>query len=478
MIDDNLPTFQFRASSDDPDSSVLFFSHNGSEPRPEYVLKRADPASQPSCRGNYAVGLVDPFGPAVVYGEVMVSPEWQQPSLSAAEIRAQNGVAAPPVPIVPDTFSVQLYDPDQTVSFKMVPGSWGKSDAWEFEMPTRSFRLPSASQLDRQQDPPPARDLAPKVMFKWKRDSRLSKDMTCYLVGRSLGRHKSKEPDITVALYKQGRGSLVTIYEPNLQRVEVEDRKGLDIVLLLGAEVIRDLYLSPRSDVFNMMGPDPARVRKGSRPSTSPHHKAPASQGGAVMSGALGAAPPPPVAGVDAETRRLQEMVEREERERKSEAERAQKERERQDAEEQKRIKEMLEQEEARERQRRDAEIAMETEQLRQIYGTAGQDLPSARPNQDPGRPFSAGPSGQTAAAAPNNSSSSSWWRGGSSAANAGAPGPSHQPQQQQQQPAQPTGPYSSVVHGRNPSAGISGFFGRDRDDNRKKVHKKHSVQF
>ncbi|KAL8371362.1 hypothetical protein RB595_001265 [Gaeumannomyces hyphopodioides] len=475
-IDDNLPTFQFRASSDDPDSSVLYFSQNGSEPTPEYVLKRADPASQPSCRGNYAVGLVDPFGPGVVYGEVMVSPEWQQPTLSAAEIRAQNAVAAPPVPIVPDTFSVQLYDPDQTVSFKMMPGSWGKSDAWEFEMPTRSFRLPSASQLDRQQDPTPVRDLAPKVMFKWKRDSRLSKDMTCYLVGRSLGRHKSKEPDITVALFKQGRDSLVTIYEPNLQRVEVEDRKGLDIVLLLGAEVIRDLYLSPRSDVFNMMGSDPARLRKNSRPSPSPHHNAPASQSAVVMSGALGA---PPAARVDAETRRLQEMVEREERERKAEAERAQKERERQDAEEQKRIKEMLEQEEARERQRRDAEIAMETERLRKMYGTEGQDLPSARPGlpphaQGPSRPFSAGPNGQPAAAAtPNNSSS--WWSGGSSAAGTGAPGPSHKPQQQ---PARPTGPDSSGGHGRNPSASISGFFSRDRDENGKKVRKKRSVQF
>ena len=47
MLDENLPTFQFRTSSDDPLSSVLYFSQNGSDPAPEYVFRRADPSTNP-----------------------------------------------------------------------------------------------------------------------------------------------------------------------------------------------------------------------------------------------------------------------------------------------------------------------------------------------------------------------------------------------------------------------------------------------
>ncbi|CRK45242.1 hypothetical protein BN1723_019673, partial [Verticillium longisporum] len=157
---------------------------------------------------------------------------WSQPTLSTAEIRAQNGQPPPPTPITPDTVTLNLYNPDSQVVIRSKPGSWGKSDSWEFELPEQSFRAPSASKIDLDAGEPPISDLVPKAVFRWKKESRLGREMTCYLVGKSVGGKKSKEPDITVAMFKEGRhDSTVTIYEPNLRRVDVQDQKGLDIVL-------------------------------------------------------------------------------------------------------------------------------------------------------------------------------------------------------------------------------------------------------
>ncbi|KAK0630679.1 hypothetical protein B0T17DRAFT_529000 [Bombardia bombarda] len=400
MLDENLPTFRYKPSSDNPLSTILYFTQNGTDPAAEYVLRRADPAL-PASRNKYAVALCDPFNTAVVYGEVMVEPQWSQPTLSAAELRvqAQSGAPTPPAtPLTPDSFTIQLYNPDQSVTIKLVPGGWNKSDSWEFEIPVQTFRMPSTSELDREHHGIPPSEVVPRIMFRWKKDGRLSKDVTCYMCGKNLGGRRSKEPDITIALFKAAKESVVTVYEPNLRRVEVEDTKGLELVLLLGAEIIKDLYLTPKQDVFNMQGgggplamtPNGGGRRKNSRPTSSSPPLA--------MSGALGNIPPstspprtrphassspsamynnnntttaahaiPPAAAaadIDAETRRLQAMVEREERE---ERER----REKRERAEQKRIKKMLE-EEDKERRRREAEIAKETERLRKKYTTGG----------------------------------------------------------------------------------------------------------
>ncbi|KXX75994.1 hypothetical protein MMYC01_207478 [Madurella mycetomatis] len=388
MLDENLPTFRLRPSSDSPLSSILYFTQHGSDPSAEYLIRRPDPAL-PESRNKYALALCDPFNPDVVYGEVMVEPEWTQPTLSAAEIRAQAQSGAGPAPaaaIVPDSFTIQLYNPDQTVAVKMVPGTWNKSDSWEFDLPVQTFRTPTSSQLDREQQnaSPAAADLIPRIMFRWKKEGRLSKEMTCYMSGTRLGARKNKEPDITIAMFKAARESVMTIYQPNLRRVELEDRKGLELILLLGSEVIRDLYLSPKVDVFNVQGGGPVlngNKRKNSRPTGSTTDLA--GIGAATMSGAVAAAvppaaatstpavrPPPPTTAaannaapgpasrpeIDAETRRLQALVEREERERRK-AELA----------EQKRIQKMI-QEEEKERRRREAEIAKETERLRKNF--------------------------------------------------------------------------------------------------------------
>ncbi|KAL0473096.1 hypothetical protein QR685DRAFT_515798 [Neurospora intermedia] len=408
MLDENFPTFRSRPSPDNPLSSILFFTQNGADPSPEYILRRVDPAL-PSSRNKYAAALCGPLNADVVYAEVLVTPEWSQPSISGAEMRAQALNGAPPAPataLAPETFAIQLYNPDSTVAIKMVPGTWNKTDSWEFELPVQTFKQPSGSELDRENGGLPPPDLMPRVMFRWKKDSKLSKDMTCYMCGTSLGGRKNKEPDITIAMFKtttrRDGESVITVYQPNLHRVEVEDRKGLELILLLGAEVIKDLYLSPKADVFNVGGGgSPVGVagrRKNSKPTSTP-------PGMPIMSGAVATNGGPAGAGgqfvatnairhpdtipvtassatnlssskanIDAETQRLKAMVEHEEQERQK---RQRQEREKREQEEQQRIKRMLEEEEQRERQRREAEVAAETERLRREYGMEGQELPS-----------------------------------------------------------------------------------------------------
>ncbi|EGS20809.1 uncharacterized protein CTHT_0026470 [Thermochaetoides thermophila DSM 1495] len=400
MLDENLPTFRLKPSSDSPLSSLYYFTYNGSDPEPEYLLRRADPA-QPEARNKYAIALCDPLNADVVYGEVLVEPMWAQPALSTADQRAQTqaGVAVPATTaaMIPNSFTIQLYNPDHTVTIKMVPGTWNKNDSWEFEIPVQSFPVPTASQLDREQqnNGPTASDLTPRIMFRWKRDGRLSRDMTCYMSGRRVGSRRNKEPDITIALFKASRESKLTIYEPNLNRVEVEDRKGLEIVLLLCSEVIKDLWLVPKSNPFNLHGDGPPAPSAARRKVST----------GAAMFGAASNIPSSSTPGIDAETRELQAMLEQEERER----EKAEREREKRERAEQELIKKMLEEEE-KERRRREAEIEKETERLRKKYGVEGQQLPSERGERSsvsasstlsptvptpPPRPVSAGPYGR-----------------------------------------------------------------------------------
>jgi hypothetical protein len=391
MLDENLPTFYTKPSSDNPLSSTLFLSQNGSELQPEYTLCRPNP-ELPASKNCYAVALYDSYNPEVIYAEVLVQPEWTQPTLSQAEIRAQNGVPAPPVPVVPDKFVIQLYNPDQQVTIRQNPGSWNSSAYWEFEMPQNSFRVPSASALDRSQNDPAASDVTPKVVFRWKRNGKLTKDLTCYLSGRSQDGKKGKEPDIPIAMYKGGKD--LTLYQPNMHRVEVEDVKGLEVVILLGAAVIKDIFFNANREMFNISSPKtiPGRKNSGSVIPASP-----------VMSGAVFSTPskvptsqipahksykpqqqqsrPPPANArtqweIDAETARLKALVEKE-----------QQERDRRDLEEQKKIKKMLEAEEKeqrkveeKERRRRDADVAKETERLRKQYGVTAPMASDAGP--------------------------------------------------------------------------------------------------
>jgi hypothetical protein len=388
MLDENLPTFYIKSSSDNSLSSTIYLSQNASELQPEYTLRRPDP-NLPASKNCYAVALSDPYNPEVLFAEVLVQPDWTQPTLSAAEVRAQNGVPPPPVPIIPNNFVIQLYNPDQQVTVRQIPGSWNSSAHWEFEMPQNTFRMPSVSALDRSQSDPAVSDTTPKIAFKWKRDGKLSKDMSCTLSGKSTEGRKNKEPDITVAMFKGGKN--LTIYEPNMHRVDVEDLKGLEVVFILSAAVIKDIYFNANREMFNISSPNMAPNTR--RRSSGPAIAGRLSASPPGMSGNSASVPPQPPRQnippsqipqqnsrpqqqqsipsanprsqweIDAETARLQALVDAEEKER-ARAER----------EEEKRIKKMLEKEE-KEQRRRQAEIDKETERLRKKYGVTGQDL-------------------------------------------------------------------------------------------------------
>ncbi|KAL7946901.1 hypothetical protein V8C42DRAFT_319122 [Trichoderma barbatum] len=472
MLDDSFPTYRLHPAPEDALQTTLFYTYNGSDPARAYTLHRPAPASSAN---QYALALFDAQYQSVIYGEVLVKPEWQQPTLSAAEVRNQNGSPSN-VAITPDSFSVLLYNPDQNIVVKRSAGGWNRADSWGFEIPERSFKLPSASRLDQETGGNDVSDLSPKIMFHWKRDGRLNRDMTCYMSGKSVGGKKSKEPDITVAMYRgHKQGDAVCIYEPNMARVEVEDRKGLEVVLLLSAIVVRDLHFAPRQDPFNLSGT--AAGRRGSRP------LAPSPSDPTLVSGGLGDTPSPASAHspsarpspagnaakqaeIDAETRRLQAMVAEEERQHRARLAR----------EEEEKTRRMLQQEEEAQRRRKQADIDAETERLRREYG-----VPAPRPTQAspplPQRPFG------TTSAMSGGLSGGGWHS--PPAVNSLQPPPPPRPNSvgpgpsvaQQQNGRNKLSPYSGPLGAR---ASAISFFGGGKTDEekRKKMKKKQSVQF
>ena len=319
-------------------------------------------------------------------------PEWTQPTLSQEEVKKNGGVPPPPEPVRPAEFTVQLYNPDQQVVVKVKPGSWGGSTSYEFSLPQTTFRLPSASALDRTQDDPAASLNTPKLNFVWRKESKLSKDYVCYMTGRStdqIVKKKNKEPDITVALYRSLRE--ITIYEPNLYRVDLEDPKGLEEVLLLSTATIKDVYIQSNiNETFNIQE-RPLRTaeaalpirRKPSPAQGGQNASAPVANGAPVLPRrATGQTPsnPPPVPDarsqweLDAETARLRAQTEAEGIERQRRAETQRREKARQDDMETQRLRKMVEAEELEASQRQQA-IDAETERLRRQYGA--QQLPN-----------------------------------------------------------------------------------------------------
>jgi hypothetical protein len=189
-------------------------------------------------------------------------------------------VPPPPQPIYPTEFAIQLYNPDTQVLVRQTTTKWSSTVNWEFSIPQVTFRMPSSSDLDRTQTDPGADANTPRVNFAWRKEGRLGKDMTCYMTGKSTDltgkkAKKSKEPDIAVALFSGLKE--MSIMEPNLYRVEIEDYKGLEVALLLSAAVIRDLFFGDPREQFHIN--DAAarknsaglRARKGSSPMEAPH---------------------------------------------------------------------------------------------------------------------------------------------------------------------------------------------------------------
>jgi len=281
-----------------------------------------------------------------------------------------------------------------------------------------------------------------------------------------------------------------------MHRVEVEDVKGLEVVLLLAAAVIKDIFFNANREMFNIGSPTitpPKRnnsgpVINGGR--TGRTGSSPPMMTGAVFTANVPARnnipasqipppqpprpqqqaePRPPAADprtqweIDAETERLKKVVQQEE-----------KARERADREEQKRIKKMLDAEE-KERRRREADVEKETERLRKQYGVVGVQLPQQQqpsPYQQPqtrpqfpqsySAPYSQPVPVQRPLSTPSgppgvfNSPTVNSWLGG--------------PQPPAQRPQQ--GPYLQAPG--QGTASSSGFFGLGG----KKVQKKRSVFF
>lgn len=459
--------------------TTIYLSERGTEASPAYTLRHPDPAL-PASKNRYAAALYDSYNAEILFGEVLLIPEWTQPTLSQDEIKQNGGVPPPPQPILPAEFTIQLYNPDQQVLVKQHSGSWNSASFWEFEMPQKTFRLPSTSALDRTQSDPTASDTTPKINFKWKRDGKLSKDLVCNLSGKSTNpdgsKRKNKEPDIAVAFFHHQRE--VTVYEPNLYRVEMEDPKGLEVVLLLSAAVIRDVYFGQLRETFNIAdmprrGSVEAAPGKpcpifGALPQSKtpasqqlpPRHHQQASQYPHVLSQYTNRPPlkiqtsnsrPPPTDPrsqweIDTETARLKKQVEHEERERKR-AEHA----------ETKRLKQMLEAEEKEARRKR-AEVDKETERLRREYAADQRQHEQRTPK----------PSLPPRHNLPQRNSTPLVQQ----------PFPNFHPQQQQQyfQPVRPTGPYLQPpgISG-NPSS--SGFFNGPslRPDDGRRVRGKSS---
>ncbi|KAJ6095664.1 hypothetical protein N7486_006410 [Penicillium sp. IBT 16267x] len=369
MLDENLPTFFLKNNSQTPQQSTIYHRQHGNEAEPAYSLKYLDPTAITS-QNRYGVALYDPYVPDIVYGEVAVSPEWTQPSLSADTIRANGGTAPPPEPILPTEFTIQLYNPDQQIVIRHQPKTWNKPARWEFEMPQRSFRVPSASTLDRTQSDPAAADVTPKLRFSWRKDGKLSKDLTCLLHGKSTSvaetKNKSREPDITVAIF-QGLKEL-TLYEPNLYRVEMEDFKGLEVVLLLAAVAIRDIFFGLAKKAFHII-PGGTTVANGRPQAAAPGRKSPKAQ----ATGAVPARKPEPARPSIANAQSPAPQVRR-----KKDELAAQEERKTQEL----LAAERREQEKAR--RRKEAELDSETKHLQKLYGQEEQRVRLQLPNPSP----------------------------------------------------------------------------------------------
>ncbi|KAK5123504.1 hypothetical protein LTR85_002542 [Meristemomyces frigidus] len=420
MLDENLPAFFLKPSGNGVKHQRDFFlSHHGSDPAPAYTLCGADPASpSPAHKNCYAAGLADAYNPEVLFGEVLARPGWTQPTLSAEELRRNGGVLPPPQPILPNEFTVQLYNPDQQIRVELKEGKWGASDHYEFSMPISTFRTPSASTLDRGQSDPASLAITPKVHFAWRKESKLSKDLTCFMTGSSTDvptKKKSKrDPDIAIALWRSMRE--LTIYEPNLIRLDMEDPKGLEVVLLLSAVVMKDLYFGSKEhmrEIFNISDvPSERKLSGGGRKLSNPQQthsiigapnplashpvqqpqiqpqRTPNDMKRSSLPRLQTTPPgssrpgPPPIADpraqweLDAETARLKAQAEAEAREEK----RRRREREKADEMEAKRLQRMVEEEDKQARRKR-AEIDKETERLRKVYGV--QPIPQ-RPGPPP----------------------------------------------------------------------------------------------
>ncbi|TGZ78454.1 hypothetical protein EX30DRAFT_157158 [Ascodesmis nigricans] len=260
-LDENFPIFLF--SHDDPKRArhitAISSTISGSPPNPVYTYTRA-----PSARNTYTAQLTDALFPSITYATIITDLEIPPPS-PGTPLPAELKV------LLPAEFTLNLYNPDSSVIFEL-HASTLRGNYWEFTLPKRSFHPPSNSLIDAHYDPIPSE----RLTFRWRKEggALTRKQLRCYLVSPGNlpgpGGRKTKkgagEPDIPVAMFeglgeKSGRGEL-TLYESNFRRMEVQDLKGLEMVLVMGARIVNDVYFCRTREMFNTEGEVMAGVGK------------------------------------------------------------------------------------------------------------------------------------------------------------------------------------------------------------------------
>ncbi|KAK6343727.1 hypothetical protein TWF730_011316 [Orbilia blumenaviensis] len=274
--DEVLPRFQIRPSADgNPYHQTILFSHDYRPAEPAYLKSRSRHPDE------YSIALLDAYIPDILFAQVVAKPIISTPSLSLDEIRRQNNGGSPNLPSItlPTSFTIQLYNPESQVIVHHKSSKWTGS-YWEFTLPRRSFRQPTGSRLDAELARNNALPPTDVSTFRWRKDGGVvsKTSLRCAMLSpasNSGDRHAKKkgggEPDITVAIMDKLKD--VTIYQPSLQRVDVEDKKGLEVALLLTATVIADIYFTPPSTSFNV-GIQPS-ISASSSPNVRPQRPLP-----------------------------------------------------------------------------------------------------------------------------------------------------------------------------------------------------------
>ncbi|KAI5778429.1 hypothetical protein EDC01DRAFT_790970 [Geopyxis carbonaria] len=245
-LDENFPTFLFsHPNHREPHLSTIEYTANGSPKQPVYTYTRS-----PEHANTYATTLADANFPSIIYASLTTSLELPPASPGASD----------PKVLLPADFTLHLYNPNSSVTVELKHSTL-RGNFWEFTLPKRSFVPPTNAGIDAGYTPPVSEFLT----FRWRKEGgALSrKQLRCSLVspGNLPGAKRNAgagEPDIPLAMYagvgdKHGRGELV-VYESNFQRVHLEDLKGLEMVLLLGARVINDIHFCPTATTFNTGG--------------------------------------------------------------------------------------------------------------------------------------------------------------------------------------------------------------------------------
>ncbi|KAA8909963.1 hypothetical protein FN846DRAFT_583727 [Sphaerosporella brunnea] len=242
-LDENFPTYRYShptttttTTSKDatPTTTRIAFSSLGGPSQHLYTLTRS-----PTEANTYSITLSDAAFPDITYA-----------SLSCALSFSTSADSTPRV-LRPSEFTLNLYNPSSAVTI-IHKHSAIRGDYWQFRLPRSSFLPPTKSSIDASYRPPtpPANEL---LTFRWKKVGGLMTRPQLQCVLASHG--KGDEPDLAVAMYyglgdKAGKGEM-SVYESNFRRVDCMDLKGLELVLVITARVINDVWWGDVAAAFN-----------------------------------------------------------------------------------------------------------------------------------------------------------------------------------------------------------------------------------